>query len=126
MKKTRWTPVPPPPGGVRPIPARTPEGSVTGPASSAHTTPKTPPASTQPTKTTPAIAHGNMSARRRTSGAAGSPEPIGAAQRDPIRTPTSVSPVNATTEKTISGQVTSGPAGPGGVEKKKTEWHTGP
>src|SRR5439155_20364753 len=107
-----------PPPARMPNPARTADGSVNGPASSGHTTPQTPPAITQPPNTAAAIAHGNMSARRRTSGAAGSPEPIGAAQRDPIRTPTSVSPVNATTEKTISGQATSGPAVMGSMKRK--------
>src|SRR5439155_19750718 len=107
-----------PPTSEMPIPSHTSDGCVNEPASSGHTTPQTTPAITQPPNTTAAIAHGNMSARRRTSGEAGSPEPIGAAQRDPIRTPTSVSPVNATTEKTISGQATSGPAVMGSMKRK--------
>src|SRR3989442_13759547 len=121
MEKNRMAAVPPPPGGGIPTPARPAEGSVTVRASSGHTPPKTTPAITQPPNTTAAIAHGNMSARRRTSGAAGSPEPIGAAQRDPIRTPTSVSPGNATPEKASPGQATPGPAGMGALEREKTE-----
>jgi hypothetical protein len=88
--------------------------------------PKMTPARTHPTSVTPAIAHGKSSARRRVSADPRASVRIGAAQRSVMRAPTTVRMLNATTKKTTSCHVTSGPEVMGSRKRKYTKARTAP